>query len=522
MSEANIQSSIERAEAYEPATNGSSFSTISSFSTPNSQNDDEPHPLTREIAEPEPFPIEALGPILSRGARSICEQVQAPEAICGQSVLAAAALIAQGYRDVQMPTGQTRPISNFFFTIANSGDRKTTADRMALRPVAEYEAALRASFDEEHLRYRDEVSIWEGERKRILGDRKSSVDDKRRQLAKMEAEPQPPPIPFLTSTEPTWEGLVKQLEKGYPSQGLYSSEGGQFLGGFGMSKDHRLKTATALSSIWDGDPIKRTRAGDGSSMLMGRRLSIHLMVQPAVSTLLLGDRTLQDQGLLSRILLAAPTSLSGTRFFREVGEGSRAEYSRYLEHMSSLIAKPLNWPDPSRGLCLLASEFEPKAAAVWVKFADDVERRLAEDGELWGIRAFANKLPEHAARLAGVMAFVENPDSYVITAEQICRGIELVQYYGSEARRLADAAAVDSDLVLASAVLEWLKSSRWPAPLVSLPDIYQFGPKAVRTRDSAKKMVQILEEHGHLLRTGPGEVQGKKRSEVWRIWKKQP
>ena len=185
MSEASVQSSIERAEAYEPATNGSSFSTTSSFSTPNPQNDNEPHPLTREIAEAEPFPVEALGPILSRGARSICEQVQAPEAICGQSVLATAALIAQGHRDVKMPTGQTRPISNFFFTIAHSGDRKTTADRMALRPVAECELALRASFDEKHLRYRDDVSIWEGERKRILADRKSSTDDKRRQLAKM-------------------------------------------------------------------------------------------------------------------------------------------------------------------------------------------------------------------------------------------------------------------------------------------------------------------------------------------------
>ena len=76
------------------------------------------------------------------------------------------------------------------------------------------------------LTYCDELAVWEGERKRILGDRKSSADDKRSLLANLDAEPEAPPIPILTSTEPTWEGLVKQLDKGYPSQGMYSSEGG--------------------------------------------------------------------------------------------------------------------------------------------------------------------------------------------------------------------------------------------------------------------------------------------------------
>ena len=47
---------------------------------------------------------------------------------------------------------------------------------------------------------------------------------------------------------------------------------GQFVGGHGMSPDHRLKTASALSELWDGRPIKRVRAGDGVTILNGRRL----------------------------------------------------------------------------------------------------------------------------------------------------------------------------------------------------------------------------------------------------------
>ena len=41
--------------------------------------------------------------------------------------------------------------------------------------------------------------------------------------------------------------------------GVFSAEGGQFIGGHGMSEDNRLKTAAALSGVWDGEPIKRVR-----------------------------------------------------------------------------------------------------------------------------------------------------------------------------------------------------------------------------------------------------------------------
>ena len=56
------------------------------------------------------------------------------------------------------------------------------------------------------------------------------------------------------------------------SQALGSllSEGGQFIGGHGMSDDAKLRTAAGLSAAWDGEPFKRVRA-DGAIMLPGRR-----------------------------------------------------------------------------------------------------------------------------------------------------------------------------------------------------------------------------------------------------------
>ena len=93
------------------------------------------------------------------------------------------------------------------------------------------------------------------------------------------------------------------------SLGLFTAEGGQFVGGHGMSPEHRLKTAATLSSVWDGQPIKRVRAGDGVTILLGRRLAMHMMVQPDAAAVFFSDPLLRDQGLLSRVLLSAPDSM---------------------------------------------------------------------------------------------------------------------------------------------------------------------------------------------------------------------
>src|ERR1700734_3770851 len=105
-----------------------------------------PQPLMRELAPANPFPADALGPILGPTAHAIHDRVQAPLAICGNSVLAAATLAVQGLADVVLPTGQTKPVSNFFLTIANTGERKSAVDYEALRPIRRREYALQEAY----------------------------------------------------------------------------------------------------------------------------------------------------------------------------------------------------------------------------------------------------------------------------------------------------------------------------------------------------------------------------------------
>ena len=137
-----------------------------------------------------------------------------------------------------------------------------------------------------------------------------------------------------------------------------------------------------------------------------------------------------------------------------------------------------------------------------------IELQIAPERALSPVKGIANKLPEHAARLAGVLALVSDADTSEIPAEQMAAGITLAQHFVAEALRLFEASRVSDDLRLAQSLLTWLLGS-WNEDFVSLPDIYQKGPNAIRDKTTAARLVGILEDHDWLNRERSGaEIAG--------------
>src|SRR5262249_48680012 len=208
---------------------------------------------------------------------------------------------------------------------------------------------------------------------------------------------------MITSTEPTFEGLTKQFPNHLPSLGIFSSEGGQFIGGHGMNDENKLKTASGLSALWDGEPARRVRGGDGASMFPGRRVTAHLMVQPAVATILFQDGLLLGQGILSRILVTAPESAAGKRMPRPEPDGTDEAIKKYGSLLLKILERPLQLAAGK------VNELEPRtvplskdAIELWNRFVANIENSIGPGGDLEPIKGLANKLPEHAARLAAV------------------------------------------------------------------------------------------------------------------------
>jgi hypothetical protein len=205
-------------------------------------------PLMRETPAAEHFPVESLGSLLGDAALAINDRVQAPLAICANSVLAAATLAAQPHGDVVLPIGDHRqkPISAYFVTIAETGERKTECDFQAMWPVRQREQQLRDEYDAKHEAYVNDKMAWVKARESAVKQGKGNREAIRAALDKIGPPPLPPLEPMLTSTEPTYEGLCKQFATHHPGLGIFNSEGGQFIGGHGLNEENRLKTASTM------------------------------------------------------------------------------------------------------------------------------------------------------------------------------------------------------------------------------------------------------------------------------------
>jgi hypothetical protein len=477
---------------------------------------DAKRPLFRPLPPALDFPVHALGP-LRDPVEAIQMRTQAPLALCAQSVLAAATLAIQAHRNVELPGAGIKPLTGLFASIADSGERKTSVDRIALAAVYRTEESWRATRNASMTSFLNEQQAWKAARdaavKKHKGDRSAILAA----LNALGAEPKAPPCPMLLVADPTPEALILHLRDARPWAGLFTAEGGILLGGTAFSDDNRIRTAALLNTLWDGEPIRRTRVLTGDAYLPGRRCSSHIMMQSVLADRLFGVTMLDGIGLLARFLVVAPDSTAGTRLFRDAPPACQIVLDQYNARLTAILSRPPTLAvgttdvlDPP-GMDLSAC-----ARSIFIGFYDAVERDLGASGTLHPIRAFGAKMAEHAGRLAAALAAYNDPDCIEVDRDAMACGVELAQHYAAEMLRLHNVGSVDPDLRLAQKLLEWWQAQS--TPMVYLAAIYQRGPNALRDAATARRIVRILEEHVWIIRLPKGTVvDGTPRNDVWEL-----
>jgi hypothetical protein len=239
--------------------------------------------LRPKAFKPPDYPVDALGEVLAPAARSVAENGQLAPAMAGQSFLGAAALLAQGHRNVPTLAG-VKPSSLNLLTVGESGDGKSTADGAALRPVREWQRERAKVYERDLARHAEETAA-----------------------AKKGDPPSDPPLaPWAIMKDATVEGIRSGFQRGRAAQGVFTAEAGAMLAGYGMSKDNRQKTAATFNELWDDGEASISRALAGRIQLYGKRLSCHWLIQPDAAREALGDPLLSTMGFWPRFLIAWP------------------------------------------------------------------------------------------------------------------------------------------------------------------------------------------------------------------------
>lgn len=479
-----------------------------------------PQPLVREIAPGAAYPVQHLGP-LRAAVEAVQGMTQSPVAIPAASALAVASLAVQGFADVQT-LGGVRPVSLYALTIARSGERKSSCDGPLMAALRDHEREQAEGQREALTSWQNTHALWKGERDRILSEARKNKGERKTaakaDLAALGHEPAAPPSGDRTATEPTFEGLTRLYATGQPSLGIFSDEGGQFLGGHAMNSDNRQKTLAALNDLWQGNPIRRTRAGDGHAALYGRRLAVHLMVQPSVARAFMADPMAADTGFLPRFLICEPPSTIGTRLHRHA-QRDPAALEAFGTRLRAILDTPMPMDEQTRALSPRLLPLSSEAEALLIAFADETEAAQAHGGTLAHVTGYASKAAEQAARIAGVLTLWHDLQAPWIEAAAMRDGVALARYYLSEAVRLADAATVSQEIDRAEALRKWLLES-WPHDDVMVRDVVRLGPNALRESPKARAALAVLERHGWLIRLDAGAmVRGAARAEAWRVYR---
>ncbi|MFI3272817.1 MAG: DUF3987 domain-containing protein, partial [Pseudomonadota bacterium] len=112
-----------------------------------------PRPLP-QVSEPAPYPVSALG-CHAELISLVASHVAASDVTVANATLATLSLCAQGVADIVVES-RNIPLSLYFLTVVESGDRKSSVDAIISAGIRRYEReALTA--------YEDEIKLWDKE-----------------------------------------------------------------------------------------------------------------------------------------------------------------------------------------------------------------------------------------------------------------------------------------------------------------------------------------------------------------------
>ncbi|WP_034639684.1 YfjI family protein [Chitinilyticum aquatile] len=432
--------------------------------------------LFEQDEQPAPYPLEALPQQIRAAVGEVVDYLQCPPALAAMSALQAAATVAQGLADVARDEKLISPCSLFLLAVADSGERKTTVDGYFMKPIRNYASAQAEVMQQEVRTARADRAKWAAEKAGILkvieaagqkSDDEKMAEQHHRLRQHEAAEPAPLRVPRfeLGQGDFSFESITSHLHEGWPTAVIASSEGGSFFGGRAAENSGITRLAAALNVLWDSGSftVDRKRADD-SYQLIGRRLSMSLMVQAPVLRDFM-ERTesaTRGSGLMARFLMGNPSSTIGTRTYREP-PASWPGLDAYHRRLADLAATPLNMDSASGRLTTTLIHLNREAKQVWTDYFDRIEAESGGGGDYAALCDVAAKSADNAARIACVLHMLKHGAYGRIEADTMQSAVAIAQWHLDEARRLLVPAGkplsqTEKD---AKELLHWLQGKGW-------------------------------------------------------------
>ena len=472
-----------------------------------------PIPLVREQEEPQPYPVEDLGQIIGEAVEEFQYYGKQPISMVASTALATASLCCQGLADVSRDSQNRSPISLYFLSISESGERKSSTDKAFSKSLRDWQSYKAIEIKDEVRRSIAQHSAWESERsgllKAIQEAKKSSkllngksLDNLKDELENHELdEPEILYPPRLFFEDTNAEALAYFAAKGYPSFSLWSDEAGLTIGSHGMRDERMMGFLALLNRLWDGGEFDPSRKIAKTAPIIGRRCTVNLMLQNSILEHWqeAGKGITRGIGAFARFLVLKPISTMGSREYKEPPKALPQMDKFHYRVRDILETLPLPLGDQGQ-LEPPTLQFSTDAKKEWIKHFNIIESAL-KFGEMFAeISDFASKFGEQAARIAGVLHIFENGPYGYIEIETMQRAIRIAVWHIWEANLIFTSSSLPQEFKDAILLLDWIlarsqKSQESQESQLLQKSILHEGPNQLREKKRRDEALKVLEDH---------------------------
>lgn len=386
---------------------------------------------------PPPYPRHAFPDEIRLAIEEVMEKVMAPDALICMSFIGAISTACQGLIDVKLPIGMVVPTSLNLLVKAESGERKTTVDKIVGDPIYAHDEENNRHIKSDESDYQADLIYWKTINSTIQSMLRQAikkgecVEDLHLRLDQhIKARPTQRNRHLYIHQDATESALMQSLEGKGKSIAIYTDEGEVVLKGGLMNR------VGLRNKGWDGARIlKSNRITTGTIIAEQPRVTINMLVQNAVFDDYQRDRGAVNRGsgFWARFLVGEPASTQGFRFIRYVDE----EW-HYVLKFHSHISERLDQYDRmiSAGeVERQVFEFDAEAAAEWVNAFNSMEALIQPWQYLRDIADFASKASEMIARVAALLHFFTKQEGK-ITVNTLQQAKAIVNWHVHEFKRL--------------------------------------------------------------------------------------
>jgi hypothetical protein len=398
-----------------------------------------------DLPEAPPFPVDALPKSCRRFVREAAMSIGCAPDLIAIPLLGLLSSAIGNSRQVQLKRGWKESAAIFAVVVAEPGDKKTPAQKVALAPLWQAQKKYKKEYQEEYEVYEEELRHWEAERK---------------VAAKQgEAAPPKPKEPVLKSVmvdDVTVERLADILDenpRGVTSaqdelSGWVLSMNQYKAGGKGADRQFWLR-------VWSNAPVKVDRKSRKVPAIIAEPwVSVVGSIQPEILPELHIGR---NDGMLDRFLYSYPEP-QRTRHTDEVVSATAERGVHELYESLADLKMPEAEGEPFPGTVQMtkdAWEVFKELAGKLSKEADalDFPRRL---------RGAWSKLEAYLARLSLILALsrlaLESNQSEQVEPQDVLAANELINYFKAHIKRVfVELHGTDPSDVFAAALREFLE-----------------------------------------------------------------